>query len=107
MDMISWAFNFIPWWVWVVAVLILLGFTVQFWTPIWAVLPRPVKIVLGALAALIAAYVAGRNRGAKDERDQRAAANARALQTRAEVDHEVASKSDADLDRDLNGWMRD
>ena len=107
MDTLSYAFNYVPWWVWLVAVLVGLGLTIQFWAPIWAALPKPVKVALAALGAVAVAYIAGRNRGAKDERDQRAKADARALQTRKETDDEVHNLPADDLDRRLGRWMRD
>ncbi|MDB5733240.1 MAG: hypothetical protein JWQ03_3135 [Variovorax sp.] len=107
MDTISWAFNYVPWWVWFVAVLLALGFTIQFWLPIWAVTPRWLKVTLGAIGAILAAYFAGRNRGSKDERDQRARTDARTIQTRTETDHEINNLSPSDTDKRLDRWSRD
>lgn len=107
MDTFSWAFNFVPWWVWVVAVIIIAIITYQFWMPIWLALPKWLKGLIIGAAALFTAYVAGRNRGSKDERDQRAKADARAVQTRKETDDEIRNASAADIDRRLDGWMRD
>lgn len=107
MDAISYAFNFIPWWVWFVAALVGLALTIQFWTPIWAVMPTWMKVVLGAIGAVLMAYVAGRNRGSKDEREQRAKADARAVQTRKETDDEVRNLSPSDVDKRLDRWNRD
>jgi|GEM_PF-2742585 len=107
MDTLSWAFNFIPWWAWLVAAIIAAVLTYQFWLPIWAVLPRPVKVLLAAIAAVLTAYVAGRNKGSKDERDRRAKADANAIQNRKDVDDEVRNLPADDLDRRLDKWMRD
>lgn len=107
MSTISWAFNFVPWWVWLIAVLVAAGFTYQFWMPIWLALPKWLKGLILGTGALLAAYVAGRNRGSKDERDQRAKADARAIQTRKETDDEVRNAPAADVDRRLGKWMRD
>jgi hypothetical protein len=104
---ISWAFNFVPWWVWLIAVLVAAGFTYQFWMPIWLALPKWLKGPILGTGALLAAYVVGRNRGSKDERDQRAKADARAIQTRKETDDEVRNAPAADVDRRLGKWMRD
>lgn len=107
MDWLSYAFNFVPWWVWGIGLLIAAIATWQFWAPIWAVLPKPVKIVLATVGAILAAYVAGRNRGSKDERDQRAKKDARAVQTRKETDDEIRNLPADDLDRRIDKWMRD
>jgi len=107
MDWLSWAFNYVPWWVWLVAVLVAAGFTVQFWLPIWAVMPNWLKVALAAVGAVLTAYVAGRNRGSKDERDRRAKADAHAIQNRKETDDEVRNLPADDLDRGLDKWMRD
>ena len=107
MSTLSWAFNFVPWWMWPVGLLVAAIVTWQFWAPIWALLPRPVKVALAAVGAVSVAYIAGRNRGSKDERDQRAKKDARAVQTRKETDDEVRNLPDADVDRRLDKWMRD
>jgi hypothetical protein len=107
MDWLSYAFNFVPWWVWLIALIVAAGFTYQFWVPIWAITPKPVKIALAAIAAVLTAYVAGRNRGSKDERDRRAKADANAIQNRKDVDDEVRNLPADDLDRRLDKWMRD
>jgi hypothetical protein len=107
MDTASWLFNFIPWWAWVVAAIIAAVLTYQFWLPIWAMLPRPVKVALAAIAAVLTAYVAGRNKGSKDERDRRAKADANAIKNRKDIDDEVRNRPAATVDRDLDKWMRD
>lgn len=107
MDTLSWAFNFVPWWVWVVAIVVAVIVTYQFWMPVWLALPKWLKALILGIAALVTAYVAGRNRGAKDERDQRARADARAIQTRKETDDEIRNAPAADVDRRLDRWMRD
>lgn len=107
MDTLSWLFNFMPWWVWLAIVVVLLAVFWQALLPVWLALPKWLKgIILGA-GALFTAYIAGRNRGSKDERDQRAKADARAVQTRKETDDEIRNAPAADVDRRLDKWMRD
>jgi hypothetical protein len=106
MDNLSWAFNYVPWWVWVVAVIVAAIFTYQFWMPIWMALPKWLKGLILGSETLFTAYVAGRNRGSKDERDQRAKADARAVHPK-ETDNEIRNAPAADVDRRLDGWMRD
>lgn len=102
-----WLFNFVPWWVWAVGLLVAAIATYQFWAPIWALTPRWLKAVIVGAGALLTAYVAGRNRGSKDERDRRAKADARAIQTRKETDDEVRNLPADDLNRRVDKWMRD
>lgn len=103
----SWAFNFIPWWVWLVAALIALGLTVQFWSPIWAIMPQWMKAAMLFIGALLLAFFAGRNRGAKDERDMRRDADAHAVENRKEIDNEVSKLDRPAVDRRIDRWMRD
>jgi hypothetical protein len=72
-----------------------------------ALLPRSMKVAPTAVVAVLVAYIAGRNRGSKDERVHRAKKDARAVQTRKETDNEVRNLPDADVDRRLDKWMRD
>jgi membrane protein implicated in regulation of membrane protease activity len=104
---ISWALNYVPWWVWPLAVVVIAAATFQFWAPVWALMPKWLKAVILAVFALATAFTAGKWRGAKDERDQRAKADANALKNRKEVDDDVANNPRADVDRDLDQWMRD
>lgn len=107
MDTLSWVFNFVPWWLWVAIVVVLIAVFWQVLGPIWLLTPRWLKTALAAIGAVLAAYVAGRNRGSKDERDQRAKADARAVQTRKETDDEVRNLSPSDIDKRLDAWNRD
>lgn len=107
MDTLSWIFNFVPWWVWTVAGVVLVAVFWQVLAPIWLVLPKWLKALILGVGALLTAYVAGRNRGSKDERDQRAKADAHAIQNRKDVDDEVRNLPADDLDRRLDKWMRD
>ncbi|MGB5905755.1 MAG: hypothetical protein WBH00_23190 [Xanthobacteraceae bacterium] len=107
MDTASWLFNFVPWWVWTVIAVVLLAMFWQFLMPIWLALPKWLKgLILGA-GALLTAYVAGRNRGSKDERDMEAKRSATAIKTRKETDDEVRNLSPSDTDKRLDRWFRD
>jgi protein-S-isoprenylcysteine O-methyltransferase Ste14 len=103
----SWLFNFIPWWAWIVAAAVALGFTFQFWAPIWAVMPKWLKATIIFLASVAAAFIAGRNRGSKDERDMRQQADAHAVERRKDTDHEVANLDKPAADDRLKPWLRD
>jgi hypothetical protein len=104
---VSWVFNFIPWWVWLVATLVAAGLTVQFWSPIWAIMPAWMKATLVFVGAVALAFLAGRNRGSKDERDMRKEADAHAVERRKDIDHEVANLDKPAADQRLDRWMRD
>lgn len=105
--MINWIIDSIPWWVYVAAGIIVLAATYQFWLPIWALMPNWMKIAFGAVAAIAAAFLAGRNRGADDERKQREKNDAVAVDNRKEVDKAVDALDKPALDKRLNKWMRD
>jgi hypothetical protein len=107
MDTASWLFNYVPWWVWTVIAVVLLA---VFWQPVmafWLSAPKWLKGLIIGAGALLTAYVAGRNKGSKDERDRRAKADAHAIQNRKDVDDEVRNLPADDLDRRLDKWMRD
>jgi hypothetical protein len=99
--------NAVPVWVWLVIAAVALALTAQFWMPIWLVLPRWLKATILGTGAILAAYGFGRNKGFRDEQVRRDRANARAVETRKEVDDEVRNDSDAAVDRKLDRWMRD
>lgn len=107
MDWLSYVFNFVPWWVWTAIVIVLLA---VFWQPVmafWLSAPKWLKGLIIGAGALLTAYVAGRNKGSKDERDRRAKADAHAIQTRKETDDEVRNLTPGDADKRLDRWYRD
>lgn len=75
--------------------------------PLWRMLPKPVQVFLGGLLAVTVAVLAGRYKGAKDERDKAAMRDAQALRNRTEVDHEVGNLSPKDTANKLDRWRRD
>lgn len=82
----------------------------MFWQallPIWLTLPKWLKGLIIGAGALLTAYIAGRNKGSRDERGGRAKADAHAIQNRKDVDDEVRNLPAGDLDRRLDKWMRD
>lgn len=104
-----WAWSFIPWWIFVVIAFVVIAFCWQFIAPIWAILPKPVKWLLGFVGAILVAVQYGRNKGEKAAQDKRAQDNAKAVETRKTIDAKVEAMPDADVTRDLerNKWMRD
>jgi hypothetical protein len=93
--------------VWTIIAIVLVAVFWQPLLPIWLALPKWLKRLIIGAGALLAAYVAGRNRGSKDERDRRAKADAHAIQNRKDVDDEVRNLPADDLGRRLDKWMRD
>jgi membrane protein implicated in regulation of membrane protease activity len=75
--------------------------------PLWAVTPKPVKWALVSIVAIIGAVLAGRYKGAKDERDLQARRDADALENRVKVDNEVEKKNAPTVHTDLDRWNRD
>ncbi len=75
--------------------------------PLWAITPRPIKWALGFIVAIGGAVLAGRYKGAKDERDLQARRDAGALANRVKVDNEVEKKDAPTVHTDLGRWNRD
>lgn len=107
----SWLLDHTPLWVYITAGLLASGALFYFFSPIliplWNATPTWVKELLGAIAAIFAAYIAGRTKGSKDERDRQAQASAEALQRRSKIDADIAKVPDAELDKRIGGFMRD
>lgn len=111
MTALGWLLDTTPWWLWLVGAAVLLAATYQLWAPIWALLPRPLKVAAGGLVALVLAYLAGRNRGAAGalhRAKEREAAHADKITDTA---RRARAGSDARADggrlRDDDGFRRD
>lgn len=103
--------DWLPWWVIPSLCAVALGLTVPYWwplfMPLWAWTPKWIKVALGAVGAAVLAYFAGRNRGAKNERERKDEATRRAIETRNEVQNDVAKADAPTVDKRLDRWMRD
>lgn len=99
----SWLLNQIPWWAFAVAIIIALLVCWQY----FVILPRWLQSALVSIAALWLVYVAGRNRARRDELERRQQLDAQANARRKGIDNANSAKSDSDLDRDIDKWMRD
>lgn len=112
--MIAYILDATPWWVWLGLVMggggALFAFVpgaLALAVSIWNVLPRPVKIGLGFLVALLAAFGAGRNRGARNAEERQKQADAAATKTRIDVDREVRQMKPEERDARLEKYYRD
>lgn len=101
----------VPTWIYLIIVFVVAGVVFYFFSPIItaiaAVMPNWMKIALGAVAGLIAAFVYGRYRGAKTARELEAQKQAKAVETRSKIDASVKNATDAELDKRADRWMRD
>lgn len=107
----NWLLDFLPWWIWYAAVGAALVFTLPWWMPtavlLWGRLPPWARFLLGGVLAVLAAYLAGRNRGTSNERARQKARDAKAVRQRTETDSEVERKSDDQVKKELERWNRD
>lgn len=102
----NWIINSIPLWAWIALAGTALIATYSLWGPVWAMLPTKVKVVLIGIATLGGAYLAGRYKGAHDERAIQKARQREALQKRQEVDHAVDGMPTQEVDTQLDKWTR-
>lgn len=92
----------IPWWGYVLAGLAALAFAYPYLAPVWALLPKPVKIVIGAVVAGFLAYIAGRNRGAANARLADKEKRDNAIRNRLEVADKVSKMTPTQVDAELD-----
>lgn len=95
-------------WIIPVALGLVLAF---FWQPIiavWMLLPSKLRTVLYFVFGGFILYLFGIHRGEKAAQDRTDAANARAVQRKAEIKDEVSKLDKVGVDRKLrkSGWMR-
>jgi hypothetical protein len=105
--MFDFIIDWVPWWAWVIAVGVALAATYPFWSAIWLVLPRWLKVLFIGIGTVLAAYFAGRNRGRSNERERQARADAEATKRRLKTNEEVRNMRPTDRDKSLDKWMRD
>jgi hypothetical protein len=60
-----------------------------------------------ALAILAGVFLYGQRAGRTAAKDEQAAANAKAIKKAGDVEHEIKTLGDDDVDRRLTQWMRD
>lgn len=103
----SWASNFFPWQVWAAGFVVIAIVVAIYWAPIWLMLPTWLKISLIFTGVVIVVYVAGRNKGSKDERDMQKEREAGATQLREKVDATIQKLDGAAVQKRLDRWRRD
>lgn len=59
------------------------------------------------LAILAGVFLYGQRAGRTAAKDEQAAANAKAIKKAGDVEHEIKTLGDDDVDRRLTQWMRD
>lgn len=76
-------------------------------TIITAILSNKLVAGLGAgVIAMFGAWLAGRSKGAKAERDRQAAATLRNRETREAVENTLAARTDEEIRKRLGKWSR-
>lgn len=107
----SWIVDQIPWWVYLIGGMTVVGGLFYFFSPIlvplWNITPRWLKVALGGIGAAFLAWTAGRNRGAHDAAELQRRNDANAINNRNEVNQSVQNASPAERDKRLERWMRD
>ena len=111
MMMLQSALDHVPLWVWLVLAAAAAGAIFYFFSPVliplWNLTPKSIKIALGAIGAGIAAYLAGRQAGSRNERDLQKERDRRADDKGRQVRNEVENLNRTDLDKRASRWMRD
>lgn len=105
----NWLFDYIPWYVWLFVlgggggvVLALIPGAFAALTGIWTLLPPKARWALAGIGTLFGVYIAGRYRGARNERDKNKDRADNAVRNRLEVDREVSKLNPTQVDAELN-----
>lgn len=102
--------NWVPWYVWYLIPAAIALATFPWWFPVarivWYALPVSVRWVIVLILTGGAAYLAGRNKGARTEREVQKARDARSAADRAEVEEEVKNLTPTQKDKELEQWFR-
>jgi len=104
---LNWLLNSVPVSAWVILITFGVAALFYFFSPFISALPNWLKISIVFIASVGIALLAGRKKGRDDAKVEQAALAAKAEQIRKQIDDSVSKLSDSDLDRRLDGWMRD
>jgi hypothetical protein len=110
----NWIADHVPLWLWVVltlggggAIIAFVPGALALVVGIWNMMPKPVKIVLGATVGALALYLAGRNKGHADAVVEQEKRDERGEQQRQDIHRDIAKLPEKDVDRRLDKYMRD
>lgn len=107
----AWIIDWLPWWFWWIAVGAAAFLTAPYWLPaalwVWGRLPPWAKGALIAAAAVLTAYVAGRNRGRRNAADEQARRDAEASKRRLETNEAIRRLTDPERSKERERWERD
>ena len=108
METVIWLWNMLPWQVMVVIALVIAGAIAYFAAPLWMLVPKPIKWLIGMIGALIIAVQYGRNKGTQAAEAKRKANDAAAIKTKGKINETVKNMSNDDVVSDLerNNWLR-
>lgn len=95
-----WLINWLPWYVWATAVASCIVIA-------WPYLPSKMRVVVLAVATLGISYIVGRRGGSQYEIERQKQRDAAAVKRREEIEKRIAKRSDSDIKRDVDKWMRD
>jgi hypothetical protein len=108
--MITWIISQIPWWVYVIVAAPFVGAAFYFFGPlimgVWAILPKPVKWLLGGIVAGLLAFVAGMNKSSRAAKERQKQLEQQAVNKRNEIHENVENRSESDIDKSFDKWVR-
>jgi hypothetical protein len=106
---LEWVWNHVPWYVPYIVIIILIAIFWNVIAPFWALLPKPIKYLIGFILAIFGAVQYGRNRGVAAEQQRRKTLNEHAIAKRDAIDEHVKNMPDNAVTDKLkrNGWLRD
>jgi hypothetical protein len=107
MSWLNWFWDVLPWWVWLIPA----GMAAAlFWQPLLATymaLPSWARYVLGGFVAALLAYLAGRNKGRDNAREEQRRRDAQAVEKRKKSDNRIDALPESEKQRKWNEWLRD
>jgi membrane protein implicated in regulation of membrane protease activity len=106
----NWIIDHIPLWAWVTLICLfsaaMFYYTSPIIIPLWNLLPKWIKVTLGALLAVVLALLGGRYKGRKDAEEEQRKRDAEAIARRKEVDNEVDKLPEKTVHDQLSRWNR-
>lgn len=102
----NWFWDWAPWYIWPILIGAVAIVTLPWWKPVWDLLPRPIKAVILFVLTGGLAFLYGRNKGARSERDRQKARDAKADATRREVERKYDALPPDKQRTEDNKWNR-